>query len=306
MKTIAARYEQALCFAAVAEAASFTRAAEALGRSKAHVSKRVSDLEQALGVQLLLRTTRRLALTEAGQTYLEYCRQLRETLVEGERAVSAARAEVGGTLRLTAPTSFGDIFLAELLLAFQAAHPALRIELDVSIQRRDLIGEQYDFAFRTTRVLEERLVARAIGSSHDAVVAAPKYLAAHPPLRAPADLAGLDCLLNTHFRDDPEWLFSREGRIETVRVSGRFAVNSYGLIRVAALLGGGVARLPRFMIDPDLLSGRLVEVLGDYRLTPTPIYLVYPQRRHMPHRNRVFRDFVVEWFAQPERAALLG
>lgn len=306
METISARYEQAICFATVAEAGSFTRAAALLERSKAHVSKQVGALEEALGVQLLLRTTRRLALTEAGRTYLEYCRQLRETLEEGERAVSAVREEVSGTLRLTAPTSFGDAFLLELLLDFQSRYPRLKIALDLSIHRRDLVEEGFDFAIRTARTLDDHLVARAIGVIRDLPTASPEFLARQPAIRTPSDLAGVPCLLNTHFRDDAEWVFQKDGLTSTVRVDGRFAANHFGLLLRAAIRGAGIVRLPRFLVAPALAAGQLVQVLPDYQFAPSAAYLVYPHRRHMPHRNRVFRDFVIAWFADPARAALLS
>ncbi|KFN42525.1 LysR family transcriptional regulator [Arenimonas oryziterrae] len=306
METIQARYEQAICFATVAESGSFTRAASALERSKAHVSKQVSALETALGVQLLMRTTRRLVLTEAGRTYLEYCRQLRDTLLEGEQAVSAVREEVSGTLRMTAPTSFGDAFLLEMLLDFQTRHPKLRIALDLSIVRRDLVGDGYDFAIRTPRNLEDHLIAKALGLVRDVLVASPDFLARQATLATPADLAGVPCLLNTHFRDDADWLLQRDGQSHAVRVDGAFAANHFGMLRSAAIAGVGIARLPRYIVAAALADGRLVPVLPAYEIAPSPVYLVYPQRRHMPYRNRVFRDFVVAWFADPARAALLS
>ena len=303
---MSARYDQAICFAAVAELGSFTRAATQLERSKAHVSKQVSALEEALGVQLLLRTTRRLVLTEAGRTYLDYCKQLRETLLEGERAVSEIRRDVTGTLRLTAPTALGDAFLLDLLLAFQHQHPKVKVELDLSIHRRDLVGEGYDFAIRTTRTLDDQLVVRALGTVRDIPVASPALLAAHPTVRHPDDLRALPCMTNTHFRDDPEWVFRRGDETTAVRVGGAFAVNHFGMLLRAAIRGAGVVRLPHYLVASAIVSGQLVHLLPDFELPPSAAYLVYPQRRHMPFRNRVFRDFVVNWFTVPERAALLS
>jgi len=240
-----ARYEQAICFATVAETGSFTRAAGVLDRSKAHVSKQVSSLERALGVQLLMRTTRRLVLTEAGQTYLEYCRQVRDALAEGEQAVSAVREDVAGTLRLTAPTAFGDAFLVDLLMDFQSRHPQLHIVLHLSVIPRDLGGDGYDFAIRTPRNLEDHLVAKALGIVRDVLVASPGFAARFPGLAVPADLAAVPCLLNANFRDDGEWVFEKDGQGVTVRVESRFAVNHFGMLRAAAIAGSGATRPPR-------------------------------------------------------------
>jgi DNA-binding transcriptional LysR family regulator len=306
METIAVRYDQVVCFTEVAQAGSFTKAALWLDRSKAHVSKQVGALEQALGVQLIIRTTRRLALTEAGHTYLDYCRRSRETLIEGERAIGAVLQEVGGTLRITAPTSFGDAHLLDLLLAFQRDHDLLKISLDLSIEHRDLIAEGFDFAIRATQSPDERLVSRTIGIGSDVVVASQGFLADYKPLREPQDLAGIPCVLNTHLRDDAEWLFLRDGHSAPVRVEGRFAANHFGLIKAAAIAGAGVARLPGYLVADAIESGQLVRLLSEFALPPTPLYLVYPHRKHMPHRNRVFRDFVIAWFADPRRARLMA
>lgn len=306
METIDGRFDQALCFAEVAEAGSFTAAAERLGRSKAHVSKQVAQLEAALGVQLLFRTTRKLTLTDTGRLYLDYCRQLRETLLESERAVSATREEVAGTLRVTAPTSFGDAFLLDLLLAFHARYPQLHVDLDLCTQRRDLVADGYDFAIRAARTLEDHLVARALGVIRDLPVASPALLARCGEPATPADLAALPAILNSHFRDDGEWVFLRDGEAHAAHMAGNFSANHYGLIRSAAIKGAGVARLPRYLVADALADGRLRRLLPDFDFAPTPVYLVYPQRRHAPYRNRVFAEFVQRWFADPAKAAVLG
>ncbi|WP_257457986.1 LysR family transcriptional regulator [Archangium lipolyticum] len=305
MKTMLGRFDQSLAFVTVAELGSFTRAAEKLGCSKAHASEQVAELERALGVQLLHRTTRRLTLTEAGRLYLEYCRQLREVLLEAERAVSATTSEVGGRLRITAPTSFGEIFLPELVLAFQGAYPNVEVEIDLSVLRRDLVADGYDVALRTTRALEEHLVARPLGVVREVVVASPAFLAAHGPLDTPSALARVPCILNPHFRDDALWLFERDGRTETATVGGRLRINLYSAIRRAALAGAGVVRLPLFQVREDLESGALVRLCPGYELVAMPLYLLYPSRRHLPLRTRVFIDFLLRWFEAPERRALL-
>lgn len=297
METMLERYEQAACFAAVAESASFTKAAAALGCSKAHLSKQVSTLERALGAQLLLRTTRRLALTEAGHTYLAYCRKLRDALQDAERAVADTHASLAGTLHVTMPPSLGEAFLLDAVLEFQARYPRVAVALDLSVVHRDLIGQGLDFAIRSSRTLDRGLVARPLARVADVLVAAPDLLARHAPIRAPADLARVPCLTNPLLRDADQWRFGDE----TVHVDARLRVNHFGALLRAALSGAGVARLPRYLVGPALADGRLKRVLPEHADPSTPVFLVYPQRR-LPQRNRAFRDFILAWFADPARA----
>ena len=308
METVAGRFDQALAFLAVVEAGGFTAAAARLGMSKAFVSKQVGALEGALGVRLLHRTTRRVALTDAGRLYLDYARQARELLGDGERAVSAVRTEVDGLLRITGPTSFGDGILVDLLAEFRALHPRVRFDVDLSIGQRDLIGEGYDFALRMTRTLDPSLVARNLGAMRERIVASPEFLARHAPdgVTEPMQLSQLETLRNNHFRDEGLWLLQRGGEQRQVPLQGTLAINSYIGMRRAALLGQGVTRLPYYLVAEELHAGRLMEVLPDWRLPATPVSLVYPSREHLPNRARVFRDFVVAWFESPERARLLG
>lgn len=307
METMTGRFDQALAFATVAELGSFTRAAERLGVSKAHLSKQVSDLEVVLGVRLMQRTTRRLNLTDAGRLYLGYATRMRDLLLDGERAVSAARSEVDGLIRLSAPTSFGDSFLVDLLDDFRQRHPRIVFDVDLSIMRRDLIGDGYDFAFRATRTLDPSLIARSLGVMREIVVGSPALLARHglEHVETPAQLSQLEALRNGHFRDEGEWLLQRGDESVAVPIRGTLAINHFIAMRRAALKGIGIARLPRYLLIDDLHAGRLLHLLPDWQVPPTPVSLVYPSREHLPARSRAFRDFVVAWFEQPERADLL-
>jgi len=307
METVNRHFDRALGLLTVIESGSFTGAAERLGVSKAHVSKQVSELETALGVRLLHRTTRRIALTDAGRLYLDYARQARDLLADGERAVSAVRTEVDGLLRITAPTSLGDSFLVDLLADFRARHPLVRFDVDLSIAQRDLIGEGFDFAIRMARTLDPSLVARGIGVMRELVVASPDYLARHAPdgISEPTQLGTLEALRNRSFRDDGQWILQRGDESTTVPVQGSLAINHFIGMRRAVLRGIGIARLPRYLVIDELRAGRLVELLPDWRLPATPVALVYPSREHLPQRSRVFRDFVLEWFREPAHAELL-
>ena len=307
METTGHRFDQALGLLTVVESGSFTRAAEHLGVSKALVSKQVQALEAALGVKLLHRTTRRIALTDAGRLYLDYARQARELLGDGERAVSAVRTEVDGLLRLTAPTSFGDAFLVDLLADFRARHPQVRFDVDLSIEQRDLAGEGFDFALRMARTFDPSLVARTVGVVREVVVASPAYLARSAPggIDEPMQLSQLEALRNRAFRDEGQWTLQRGDDSVTVPVRGALAINHFIGMRRAAARGLGIARLPRYLVLDELRDGRLVELLPGWRLPATPVALVYPSREHLPQRARSFRDFVVEWFDDPAHAELL-
>lgn len=305
METMSSRIDRMLCFAAVAEQASFTRAAAHLGYSKAHVSRQVAELERALGVELLLRTTRRLSLTALGRRYAEHAAALRATFDEAQQVVAAERTEVAGTLRITAATSFGEVFLIDLMDEFQRLHPAVESELDFSIQRRDLHEGHYDFGFRSVRTLDERLVARVIGLVREIAVASPALLDRVGTPRRPAELAGLPALRNSHFRDDPEWVFVRGANSETVRIRAPMAINNFPAIRHAAELGVGVARLPVYLVSDAIAAGRLQRVLPDWEIAPLPLYLVHPQRRHPSRLQQAFRSFAIAWFEAPERLSLL-
>lgn len=298
METNNHRFPQALALLTVVETGSFTRAAERLGVSKAQVSKQVSALEAGLGVKLLHRTTRRVGLTEAGQLYLDYARQARDALDDADRAVSAVRTEVDGLIRLTAPTSLGDGFLMDLLADFRAVYPAVRFDVDLSIAARDLIGGGFDFAIRMARTIDPSLVARPLGLMRETIVASPAYLATHAPdgVREPAQLSALQALRNNHFNDEGQWLLQRGTESITVPIQGSLAINHFIGLRRAAMLGQGIARLPRYLVRDELARNGLVEVLPGWQLPAMPVALVYPSREHLPERARVFRDFVLGWF----------
>jgi DNA-binding transcriptional LysR family regulator len=294
-----------LCFAAVADRGSFTAAAAALGCSKAHVSRQVAELERALGAQLLLRTTRRLSLTPLGHRYAEQAARLRAVYDEAQQLIAAERDEVRGLLRITSATTFGEVFLVDLIHAFQQQYPQVEVELDTSIQTHDLLDGRYDFAFRLSRTLDERLVARAIGLAREVPVAAPALLAAFGAPRRPTDLASLPALRNSHFRDDPEWVFVRGRESETVRLRSPLAINNFNALLRAAERGVAIARLPQYLVREAVDAGRLQRLLPDWDLAQQPIYLVHPQRRHPTRLQAAFRAFVLAWFAAPERQARL-
>lgn len=295
----------AMAFACVVEQGSFTAAAAQLGISKAALSKQIRQLEHALGSQLLYRTTRRLHLTEAGQLYLAHCRDWQARLQAAQLELAEQRQEIAGHLRLTVPTSFGGVFMAQALLAFQARYPQVTVALDLSATPHDLEAEGFDLAIRANLPPPERLVSRPLAIMHDWLVAAPAALASWPPVRQPSDLAQLPCLVNMHFCNAGHWPLSRAGQLEAVAVSAKLQANDYNLLRNLALAGAGVARLPTYLVAKEVAAGQLQRLLPDYALPGQPLYLVYPQRLPQPAKVRALVEFLLAWFAAPEQAALL-
>ncbi|BEV71107.1 LysR family transcriptional regulator [Paludibacterium sp. THUN1379] len=287
-----------MTFLAVAQYGGFSAAAARLGQSKAYVSKQVSLLEQALGVLLLHRTTRRVTLTQAGQRYLSYCQQLRDTFDEAQRAVGDLQSDLSGLVRLSVPTSLGVVFVAELMRQFSQQYPRLEIELDLSQQARDLLGDGFDLAIRVGPVVDERLVAHSLGLLEEWVVIAPSRLAQCGLPQTPNDLLDAPCVLNSHYRAAGEWLFSHRSQSYRIQMHSRYSVNSYMALRQLALSGAGYVKLPDYLVREEVTAGALVRVLADYALPRAPIYLVHPPLRPMPARVRVLIDYLRQWFAQ--------
>lgn len=285
-----------MAFLTAVEQGSFTKAAETLGCSKSYLSKQVSQLEKALGIQLLYRTTRRISLTEAGRTYLDYCKQLKETLSEAERMVSGLRQEVSGKLRITAPNTFAHTYMAEMLMAFRQRYPALDIEFDVSRRQHDLIAEGFDAAIRQGQIQDERLIAKPIGVQEDWLVAAPTLLQQIGMPATPADLAHKPCIVNSHYKGETQWLFLQGEQRATVDIAPWLSINDYPLIRRMTLAGGGFAKLPRYLVEPDVRTGVLVRALPAYQLPHSPLFLVFPQRKPQPAKVRALIDFIEAWF----------
>jgi DNA-binding transcriptional LysR family regulator len=310
MKTIDSDAQQiwpwAMAFAAVMAHGSFTAAAEALGVSKALLSKQVQQLERALGTQLLYRTTRRLNLTEAGALYLAHCHDWQARVQAAKSELTALGQSVAGHLRLTVPTSFGGVFMAKALIAFRQQYPQITVEVDLSTVPRDLEVDGFDLAIRANLAPPERLISRPLAMVHDWLVAAPSLLAQFAELIEPTQLSTIPCLVNMHFAHSHRWEMSRAGELLMIDVQAPFQANDYGLIRNFALQGAGIARLPGYLVAGDVAEQRLLRVLPDYQLLGQPIYMIYPQRLPQPAKVRALVDFLQAWFALPEQAQMLS
>lgn len=284
-------------FAAVAERGSFASAARALGISRAMASRHVQDLEAHLGARLLDRTTRRVAPTEAGRVYHERCAAILAELAEAESAIGALQARPSGRLRVNAPVSFGALHLAAAVADYMAAHPQVSIELVLNDRMVDLVEEGYDVAIRIGRLAPSSLVARRLAPCRLVACAAPSYLRRAGVPRAPADLAGHECLGYTYAPGRDTWRFvGPGGEEESVRVRGRLDCNNGDALRAAAVHGAGIVVLPVFIVGQDLAEGRLRRVLPRHEAPPIAIHAVRPQGRHLSAKVRSFIDFLVPRF----------
>lgn len=282
-------------FVRVVDAGSFTAAAEHLNVSKAVVSKYVTRLEQRLGARLLQRTTRRLALTEAGEALYQKSSGALAELADAEQDVARLAGAPRGHLRVTAPTYFGSSSLAPLLKDFVARFPEITLELDLDDRLIDLVKDRFDVAVRITSAVDPGLVARRLGGSALAVVGAPAYFKRRGLPRTPADLKDHAGLGYSLARMPNEWRFrAPKGRWVTARIACPVYCNSDFVLKQAALDGVGLALFPRFFVARELADGRLVQALPGYGTPELSINAVYVSRRNLLPKVRAFVDFLAE------------
>ncbi len=284
-------------FVQVFDAGGFSSAARQHGRSKALLSKYVTDLEDYLGVRLMNRTTRKLSLTEAGEAYYREASQLLAQLDDLDASILDQTAAPRGLLRVSAPRNFGEMILAPAIFAFLAEHPDVTLDLRLEDRFVDLVEEGIDVALRISAAQDSSLIARKICDMRHAVVASPAYLLAHAAPRRPEDLRNHAAIIDTNLQGQANWRFVENGETLSVHVNGPVRVNSPLSARDAALAGLGVALLPGYLGDPMLASGRLVRVLDGFVPTGAALQAVYPHRRHLPGKVRALIDHLVAWFA---------
>lgn len=286
-------------FTRVAETGSFSAAARDLGLSKSAVSKRVAALENRLGARLINRTTRRLSLTEVGAAFYERAVRILAEMEEAEQAISRLHGEPRGTLRVNMPMSFGIGHVAPALADFMARYPDLRVAMELTDRRVDLIEEGVDLAIRIAELPDSSFIARRLAPARRVVCASPDYWRRHGRPRHPTDLADHSCLIYTYLSAlsaQREWRFKGPKGPVSVRVSGCLEANNGDALRDAALAGLGVYLAPTFIVGDDLWAGRLEEVLSDYEDSRLSVYAVYPHRQHLSAKVRAFVDFLVERF----------
>lgn len=279
-------------FVAVADAGGVSPAARRLGLAKSIVSRRLFRLEADLGVQLLARTTRGASLTEAGLAFREHAARI-TTEMECAREILQPAGELQGLLRVAAPLSFAPQF-APILAEMARLHPKVHIHTAYSDRFVDLVGEGFDCAIRVGFMPDSNLIARRVGPIRPVVVASPAYIEAHGAPRTPEAIAGHEAIL----QGTESWKFIHGGKTITVHPQGRFKADNGTAIAKAALAGLGIAAMPDALIEDELDSGALVQILTDYPFSEAGIFVVRPPGQHPSRKVRVLTDLLVERFGQ--------
>lgn len=286
-------------FVRVAELGSFSAAAQQLDLARSVVTRQIAALEAHLGVKLMARSTRRLALTSAGTAYLEKCRVILNLVEAAETDVAEERMTPRGSIRIGLPLSYGLKRLAPLLLEFSQRYPEVSLDMDYTDRRVKLIEEGIDLSIRITRRLEAGDIARRIGTGYMHVIAAPDYLARHGRPQHPSELIHHECLGYTAAGLNHTWQFLVDGQLEGFPVRSRINANNGDVLTDAAAQGLGVTCQPDFITEPYLADGRLTTILVDFPIPELGIYAMLPSNRHVPHRVRVLMDFLSERLGRP-------
>ncbi|MDB5582332.1 MAG: LysR family transcriptional regulator [Bradyrhizobium sp.] len=274
------------------EAGSLSAAARRRNVPLPTLSRKVSDLEQHLGVKLLTRTTRSLSLTDAGSAYLVASKRILEQVEEAERSAAGEYTAPRGDLIITAPILFGRRFVVPIVTAFLSQYPEINVRLVLSDRNVHLVDDHIDMAVRVGNLPDSNLVATRVGSLRHVVCAAPAFLAAHGAPQAPEDLAGLPCVTHDFISPATAWPFKgTDGAALSVPIRSRFSVTTAGAALDAAVTGTGVARLLSYQVDEALKSGDLVRVLASFEPGPYPVNLMHAGRGLLPLKMRSFLDF---------------
>jgi DNA-binding transcriptional LysR family regulator len=283
-------------FVQVVRGGSFAEAARRLGVPPNTVSRRVQHLEAQLGTRLLQRSTRKLTLTSAGETFHERCAGAVDGLTEAGQALATGSQEPSGLVRIAAPADFFDFFPMEWVSGFLRKHPRVRLDFVLSDAKADLISERIDVAFRGGRLQDSGYVGRQVlGAGSDGIVASPAYLASRGVPGTLQDLVNHDCVSFSHPSGYATWrLTGPGGADEEVHLAARFSGNTAQALRKATLAGLGIALLPYPIVRQDLQAGLLVPVLPQYRRIGFGLHVLYPSRRYLPLAVSAFIDLATE------------
>jgi DNA-binding transcriptional LysR family regulator len=283
-------------FCLTAQHRGFTAAARVAGLTAAAVSRSVARLEARLGVRLLMRTTRQVRLTDAGQRYYDQCRQALGQLVEAEREVTGQQHAPSGPVRVSLPTSYGHYRVLPLLPAFSRRYPAIELDLQLTNRNVDFTSEGFDLAVRARTPPDSGLVARKLEDAALVIVASPRYLRGRRRPRTAADLAEHECLpfVQPNTGQSVPWLVRQEGRIVELAITGQLRCSDDILGPVTlARAGAGLLQTYRFLVEDDLREGRLTELLPGWSGASRPFSLMYPADGHKPLRVRVLIDYLL-------------
>ncbi|MGI9201783.1 MAG: LysR substrate-binding domain-containing protein [Woeseiaceae bacterium] len=292
------RFEDIQAFVAVVEAGSFTAAADRLDAAKSAVSRRVSGLEERLGVQLLRRTTRQLNLTDSGRSFYEQSARILADLEEAESAVAQEHGELRGTLRIALPLSFGLRHMGKPIAEFSRLHPHVDFDLDLNDRRVDLVEEGADLALRIGKLTDSSLIARKLFEARTVVCGSQDYFDKHGTPQTPEELADHQCLVYGNVQDPSKWVWrDSAGELHKIKVNASMVASNGDFLCEAALQGLGIAMQPTFIAGEAISRGDLTPILTEYHWPASPAWVAYPPTRHLSFRVRQFIDFLAEYFA---------
>jgi len=294
------RLKQIESFVAVVARGSLTAAAQAEGVAPAVIGRRLDALEARLGVKLMQRTTRRLSLTHEGSAFLEDCQRLLGDLASAEASVSAGGVKASGHLRITAPAGYGRRHVAPLVPRFLAEHPEVSLSLNLADRVIDIVHEGYDCAIRVGDLPDSSMVSVRLADNRRLCVATPDYLRHRSPPQAPSDLDHHDCLtLSSEASQTRGWSFLQDGQVAYLRPGGPLDCSDGQVLHDWCLQGLGIAWRSTWEVAHEVAAGRLVPLLEDFAAPPNGIYAVFPQRKLLPLRVRLWVDHLRHHFAQP-------
>ncbi|HYD97317.1 MAG TPA: LysR family transcriptional regulator [Noviherbaspirillum sp.] len=294
------QFKQISTFVDVAARGSLTAAARAEGIAPAMIGRRLDALEERLGVKLLRRTTRKIALTNEGIAFLEDCQRILADLENAESAVSERSARASGHLLISAPAGFGRQHVAPLIPSFLAQHADVSVTLNLNDRVVDLIGEGIDVAIRIAALTDSSLIGVKLADNKRVVVASPAYLRRHGAPASLDDLAKHNCLAMSSDGSQRGWTFRQSGKNVTLKVTGNMVCNDGAVLHDWALAGKGLAWRSMWEVGSAIEAGQLVTVLDEFAAPGNDIYAVFAQRRHLPLRIRAFVDFLRHAYAQPD------
>ena len=279
-------------FCKVIETQSFTQAANQQNISVAMASKLVSQLEEHLKTRLLQRTTRKIVPTEAGMLYYQRCQAILLDLSEADSSISNMATSLQGNLLISVPRDFGLLYISPNLPKFIELHPNLHVEIEFEDKRVDLVAEGYDLALRIGYMQDSSLVARKISSSPMHFVASPSYLESRGTPLTPDDLEYHQGLLYKSSLNQVHWQSTKANQIQRYKIQSKVVSNNGMALLEMTKAGLGISNSPSFFVKDALASGELVEILSEYKQKPLDIYVVYPNRRHLPAKVRAFIEFL--------------
>ncbi len=293
------QFRQISTFVEVVARGSLSAAARAEGIAPAMIGRRLDALEARLGVKLLQRTTRKLALTNEGAAFLEDCQRILTELEEAESAVAERSAKASGHLLVSAPAGFGRQHVAPLLPSFLAEHREVTVNLNLNDRLVDVVGEGVDVAIRIASLSDSTLVGMKLADNQRVLVASPAYLKRHGTPLTLADLAKHNCLPISSEGSQRGWTFRENGKTVTLKVAGNMVCNDGAVLHDWALAGKGLAWRSMWEVSAEIDAGKLTAVLDQFAAPGNDIYAVFAQRRHLPLRIRAFVDFLRHSYAQP-------